>query len=152
MKMQLDLFAGSLTLTVYQDGSFSAASASPSSALAKDDLSTLTITPNTGKALDTIEVISGGAEVVNDNGTWKIKMGEADAVINIKGKAANCYKVTEECLIIINAAKTVLHKNTVVHTSDNGVPVDVTVEEGGAVIAMNDAVQYLIDQGILIPI
>ena len=149
MKMNLSLFAGSYTLTVYNEGNFSATSARPNSSLAEDDLSTLTITPSTGYALDEIEVISGGATVVDDSGTMKIKMGSASAVIFVKGKAAKNYMVTEECMISINNAKTILHKNTVVEMTPNGVPTGVTVENGGTVIADSDAVQALIAQGIL---
>lgn len=149
MKMDLSLFAGSYTVTVYNDGHFTATSASPNSALAKDDKSTLTITPSTGYALDEIEVISGGAEVIEESGAKKLVMGSASAVIYVKGKPAKNYKVTEECSVSINGAKTVLHKNTVVQLTKNGVPKGVTVENGGAVIADSDAVQSLIDQGIL---
>ena len=150
MKMDLSLFAGSYTLTVYNDGNFSATSASPSSSLAKDDLATLTITPSTGYVLDEIEVVSGGATVQDDSGTKKIKMGNASAVIFIKGKLAKNYMVTEACMVSVNESKTVLHKNTVVQLTKNGVPKGVTVENGGAVIADSDAVQSLIDQGILV--
>ena len=149
MKMNLSLFAGSYTLTVYNDGNFSATTASPSSALAEDDKSTLTITPNTGYALDEIEVISGGATIIEESGAKKVVMGAASAVIFVKGKAAKNYMVTEECSININNAKTVLHKNTVVQLTKNGVPTGVTVENGGTVIADSDAVRALIDQGIL---
>lgn len=149
MKMKLDLFTGS-TLTVYNDGNFSATTASPSSSLAKNDKSTLTITPNTGKTLDTIEVITGGCTVENDNGTWKVKMGESDAIVFVKGKTAKNYMVTEECSVNINGNLTVLHKNSVVELTPNGVPKGVTAENGGTVIADSDAVTSLIDQGILV--
>ena len=152
MKMDLNLFSGSFTLTVYNDGNFSATSASPNSSLAKDDLSTLTITPSTGYILDDIEVVSGGATVQDDSGTKKIKMGNASAVIFIKGKLAKNYMVTEEAMVSVNESKTVLHKNTVVQLTKNGVPKGVTVESGGTVVADSDAVQSLIDQGILVPI
>ena len=57
-----------------------------------------------------------------------------------------------DCMVSGTESKTVLHKNTVVQLTKNGVPKGVTVENGGAVIADSDAVQYLIDQGILSPI
>ena len=114
MKMKLNLFAGSYTLTVYNDGNFSATSASPSSSLAKDDVSTLTITANSNYELDDIEVISGGCTIQDDSGTKKVKMGDASAVIFIKGKKSNNYMVTEETMIDINGTRTVLHANTTV--------------------------------------
>ena len=61
--MDLQRFAGSLTLTVTNDGHFSATSASPASSLAEGDKSTLTITPSSGYELDEIVVLSGGATV-----------------------------------------------------------------------------------------
>lgn len=152
MKMNLHLFAGSYTLTVYKDAGITTATASPSSSLAKDDLSTLTITPATNYALDEIEVISGGATVLNESGTWKVKMGEASAVVYVKSKTAKNYMVTEETSICINGSRTVLHKNTVVQLTANGVPVGVTVEDGGTVVSDSDAVTSLVAQGILVPI
>ena len=150
MKMQLDLFAGSLTVTVYKDANITTATASPASALAEGDEVELTVTPATGYALDGIEVISGGVEIDPEELTFE--MGEDDVVLNVKSKKAGNYIVTEEASICINGAKTVLHKNAVVQLAKNGVPVSVNIEEGGAVVPMSDAAQYLIDQGILVPI
>ena len=60
------------------------------------------------------QVVSGGATVLNESGTWKIKMGAASAVIYVKSKTAKNYMVTEETMVSVNETKTVLHKNTVV--------------------------------------
>lgn len=150
MKMQLDLFAGSLTVTVYKDAHITTATASPATALAEGDEVELTITPASGYALDEVEVISGGVEIDPDELTFE--MGEDDVVLNVKSKKAGNYIVTEEASICINGAKTVLHKNAVVQLAKNGVPISVTIEEGGAVVPMSDAAQYLINQGILVPI
>ena len=152
MKMKLNLFSGSYTLTVYNDGNFSATSASPSSSLAKDDKSTLTITPNSGYELDEIEVVSGGCTIQDDSGTKKVKMGDASAVILIKGKKANNYMVLEETMIDINGTRTVLHANTTVQVSKHGVPTGVTVKDGGTVISASDAVDQLIAEGVLVKI
>lgn len=149
MEMLLNLFAGSLTVTVKKDSGITSASASPSSSLAKNDTVTLTITPASGYSMKEVEVIEGGVTVAADN---TFKMGESDVVLFVKSKTANNYMVTEETMVSINDAKTVLHKNTIVQLSPNGVPIGVTAASGGTVIAMNDAVQSLIDQGILIPI
>ena len=43
-----------------------------------------------------------------------------------------------------------LNKNTVVELTPNGVPKAISVTSGGASITVNDAVQNLIDQGILV--
>ena len=152
MKMKLNLFSGSYTLTVYNDGNFSATSASPSSSLAKDDKSTLTITPNSGYELDEIEVVSGGCTIEDDSGTKKVKMGDASAVILIKGKKSNNYMVLEETMIDINGTRTVLHANTTVQVTKNGVPTGVTVKDGGTVISASDAVNQLIAEGVLVKI
>ena len=152
MKMKLNLFSGSYTLTVYNDGNFSATSASPSSSLAKDDKSTLTITASSGYELDEIEVIAGGATIEDDSGTKKVKMGDASAVIFIKGKKANNYMVMEETMIDINGTRTVLHANTTVQLTKNGVPKGITVKDGGTVISASDAVNQLIAEGVLVKI
>ena len=59
--MNLQLFAGSLTLTTYADAGFSACTASASSSLAKDDEVTYTITMASGYEFDECEIIAGGA-------------------------------------------------------------------------------------------
>jgi hypothetical protein len=151
MKMILDLFAGSLTVTVYKDSHITTATATPDSSLAKDDDVALTITPATNYELDEIEVVAGGVtpEYDEDDG-WGFVMGEADVVLNVKSKKANNYMVTEETSVNVNDNPIVLHQNSTVQLTKNGVPKGVTAKNGGTVIAMNDAVQNLIDQGILV--
>lgn len=152
MKMNLKLFSGSYTLTVYNDGNFSATTASPSSSLAKDDKSTLTITANSNYELDDIEVISGGATIIEESGAKKVKMGDASAVIFVKGKKSNNYIVTEDTSVCVNDSKTVLHANTTVQVAANGAPIGVTVKNGGTVISASDAVNNLIAAGALVKI
>lgn len=151
MKMILDLFSGSLTVTVYKDANITTASASPDSSLAKDDEVALTITPATNYALDEIEVIAGGVtpEYDADDG-WGFTMGDTDVVLNVKSKKANNYLVTEETMVNVNDSKTVLHANTIVQLTPNGVVKGVTANKGGTVIASSDAVQNLIDTGVLV--
>ena len=48
LEMDLQLFAGSLTVTVYKDSGITTATASPSSSLAEGDTVTLTVTPASG--------------------------------------------------------------------------------------------------------
>ena len=153
MKWELNLLMfddpATYTVTVLNDGNFSATSASPASG-AKDTTVTLTITPNTGKELQEIEVVAGGVTIDPEDNSFKI--GEANVVLYVKGKANNKYMVTEECSVCINESRTVFHKNAIVELTPNGVPKGVTVENGGASITTNDAVNYLIEQGILIKI
>ena len=60
--------------------------------------------------------------------------------------------VLEETMIDINGTRTVLHANTTVQVSKNGVPTGVTVKEGGTVISASDAVNQLIAEGVLVKI
>jgi hypothetical protein len=151
MKMILDLFAGSLTVTVYKDSHITTATATPDSSLAKDDEVALAITPATNYELAEIEVVAGGVtpEYDEDDG-WGFVMGAEDVVLNVKSKKANNYMVTEETSVNVNDNKVLLHQNSIVELTKNGVPKAVTVNESGTVIPMNDAVQNLIDQEILI--
>ena len=151
MKMILDLFAGSLTVTVYKDSHITTATATPDSSLAKDDEVALDITPATNYELAEIEVVAGGVtpEYDADDG-WGFVMGEADVVLNVKSKKANNYMVTEETSVNVNDNPIVLHQNSIVQLTKNGVPKGVTAKDGGSVIAASDAVQSLVDQGILV--
>lgn len=150
MKMILNLFAGGHSVTVQKDANITSASASATTDVAKDAEVTLTVTPATNYEIAEYEVLAGGVTV--NPSTKKFVMGEADVVIVVHSKLANNYMVTEETSVCINESRTVLHKNTVVQVTPNGVPKGVTVESGGTVIADSDAVGYLVDQGILVKI
>lgn len=146
--MNLQLFAGSLTVTVYKDAGMTTASASPSSALAENDQVTLTLTPASGKEVDQIIVLSGGVTVNKE--TKKFNMGESNVVLAVTSKANNLYKVVENCFVSINGTKTEFTKNMVVEVGKTGAVVGVKCD--GTAITLNDGVQNLIDQGILIKI
>jgi hypothetical protein len=150
MKMDLQRFAGSLTVTVYKDAHMTTASASPSSSLAKDDTVALTITPASGYELDEIEVIEGGVtpEYDEDDG-WGFTMGEADVVLYVKSKKDNLYKIVENTLVWVNGSKTELKRNMKLVLGKNGAVVD--VESSGSAVTVNaDVVKSLVDQGVLI--
>lgn len=144
--MNLQLFAGSLTVTVHKDAGMTTASASPASALAEGDTVTLTLTPATGKEVDQIIVLSGGVTV--DKATKKFTMGESNVVLAVTSKASNLYKVVENCSVCINGAKTEFTKNMVLEIGKTGAVVGVQCE--GTAITLNDGVQNLINQGILV--
>ena len=149
-EMDLLLFDTTYTVTIKKDAGITTATASAASG-AKNTEITLTITPATGYEVAEYEVIEGGVTV--DPTTKKFTIGEANVLIYVKSKANNKYLVTEECKACINGgAWTVLHKNAVVQLTPNGVPKGVTAENGGASVTVNDAIQYLIDQGILVKI
>ena len=146
----LQMFAGGHSVTVYGDAGVSSISASATSDVAKDTEVTLTVTLASGKEVDEYEVIAGGVTV--NASTKKFTMGESDVVIYLKTKADNKYLVTEECLCCVNDARVVLHKNSKVVLTPNGVPKEVVAESGGASVTVTPAVQNLIDQGILVKI
>lgn len=150
-KLDLQLFVGGHSVTVVADGGMSAASASATSDVAKDTTVTLTLTPATNKELASVEVLSGGVTLeVSAQGVYSFAMGEADVVIVVKSKANNLYRVTEQCTVWINDAKTVLNKNVeVVLTKQGGIA---DVKATPAAITVNDCVQALIDQGILVKV
>lgn len=151
-KIFLQLFVDpTYSVTCQKDSGITTFSASPSSSVAKDADVALTITPASGYELDEIIVAAGGVtpEYDADDG-WSFKMGEANVTLFAKSKKNNLYRVTETVPIWINDSKTVLTKNTeVVLTKQGGIadvkatPVELTV---------NDAIQGLIDQGILVKV
>ncbi len=148
MKMILNLFAGGHSVTLHKDGGVTTFTASSSSDVQKDAEVTLTVTLKTGYEVAEYEVIAGGVTV--DPATKKFTMGESNVVIFLKTKANNLYMVTEEASVCVNDARVQLHKNAKVVLTPNGVPQAVNVEGGGTAITLNDAVQNLIDQGILV--
>ena len=146
-ELDLRMFDTTYTVTVKKDAGITTASASAASG-AKDTEITLTITPATGYELDSIEVIEGGVTV--DMATKKFTIGEANVLLYVKSKANNLYKVTEPCSINVNNVKQTFQRNTIVHLTKAGGIKDMTCE--GTAIALNDAVQNLIDQEILVKI
>ena len=150
-KLNLQLFAGGHSVTVLADAGMSAASASSTSDVAENATVTLTLTPGSNKELASVEVLSGGVTLDFDpDDGYSFTMGEANVVIVVKSKANNLYKVTEECEVWVNSAKTVLHKNTEVVLTKQGGILDVNCTPSA--VTVNDAVQSLIDLGILVKV
>ena len=147
-KLNLKLFEGGHAVTVYKDGGFSAASASPNSDVAKDADVTLSWTLSDGYELAEIEQVSGSVTI--NMTTKKFAMPNTDVVLYLKSKANNLYKVTEDCEASVNDSKVVLHKNTTVLQTPNGAPYEVACN--GTAITMSAAVQNLIDTGVLVKI
>lgn len=148
MKMILDLFAGGHSVTLYHDAGASAFTASADTDVQKNADVTLTVTLADGYEVAEYQVIAGGVEV--NPSTKKFKMGEADVVINLVTKADNVYMVTEECSGSLNGTPFVLHANTIVTLTPNGVPCKIEAANGGQEVTVNAAIQQLIDQNILI--
>ena len=153
MKMILDLFAGGHSVTVYADAGFTSATADETSDVAKDTKVTITPVMESGREVKEYEVITGGVSVtVKSDGKGEFSMGEADVVIYAKSVGGK-WMVTEECKACLNGgAWTVLHKNTVVTCTPNGVPVKIEAEDGGASVTVDAAIQNLIDTGVLVKI
>lgn len=153
MKMILDLFAGGHSVTVYADAGFTSATASSTSDVQKNAEVTITPVLKTGYEIDEYETVAGGVTVeIGDDSVGEFVMGEANVVIYAKSKSDSKYLVTEETMVNVNDNPIPLHKNAKVVLTPNGVPKEVVAENGGASITMSDAVQQLIDQGILVKI
>jgi len=148
-KLNLQQFAGSLTVTCYKDANMTTFSASPSSSLAKDDTVTLTVTPASGYELDEIEVISGGVTPEFEDNAWTFTMGSADVVLNAKSKGNNIYKIVENTYVWVNGSKTELTRNMTLQRSANGAIVGVDCS-GSAVTVNADVVKELVKAGVLI--
>ena len=146
--MNLQLFAGSLTVTVYKDANMTTASASPASALEEGDKVTLTLTPASGYEVDQVIVLSGGVTV--DMEEKEFEMGESNVVLTVTSKPNNLYKVVENCFVSINGVKTEFRRNMTLEIGKTGAIVGVT--SNGTAITLNDGVQNLIDQGVLVKI
>ena len=150
MKLDLQLFEGGHSVTVYKDANITTASADKTSDVAKDAEVTLTITPATNKIVDQIIVVAGGVTVDED---YKFDMGEADVVIYVTGKADDTkdYMVTEPCYICVNGAVTKIAPNVKLKISGNG-----AIYGAEAVakrtITQTDQVAALIEAGVIVPV
>lgn len=145
--MDLQRFAGSLTVTVLKDANISAASASPASSLAKGDTVELTITPATGYELDEIDVISGGVTI--DMEELEFDMGESNVTLFVKSKANNLYKVVENTFVCVNGTVTNLVRNMKIVTGKNGAIVGVE-SDGTALTLSADIIGNLVNSGAII--
>lgn len=153
MKMNLQRFAGSLTVTVIKDANanWSAASVSPASSLAKDDTVTITATPATGYEIDEIEVIAGGVSIYDDDGTLKFDMGESNVTLFFKAKASNLYQIVENTYVSVNGTVTKLTRNMMLKYGVNGAVIG--VEGGGSAVTLSaDIVNALVKSGALVKI
>ena len=145
-KLNLHLFDDpTYTCTVYKDGGYSAAAASATSGLSKDDEVTLSWTLSSGYELAEIEQVKGTVEI--NMTTKKFAMPASDVVLYFKSKKDNLYIVTEECTANCNNTKTVLHKNMVVSVTPNGVAY--AISSDGTEVTVDGAIQQLIDTGVL---
>lgn len=153
MKLNLQQFAGSLTVTVIKDvnANWTAASVSPASSLAKDDTVTITATPASGYEIDEIEVIAGGVSIYDDDGTLKFDMGESNVTLFFKAKKNNLYKIVENTFVSVNGTVTQLTRNMMIRYSPAGAVIGVD-GDGSEVSLSVDIVNALIKSGALVKI
>lgn len=150
MKLNLQKFAGTLTVTVYKDDHITSATATPSTGLAKDDEVALAITPASGYEVGDIAVIAGGVTV--DPESLKFDMGEADVVISVTSKGGAMYKVNENTFCCVNGVITRLVRNMRLVESANGAIVDVTTSGTDLSSLSPDVVKSLVASGVLVKI
>ena len=111
MKMDLQLFAGGHSVTVYKDGHMTTASASATSDVAKDATVTLTLTPASGYEVANVEVIAGGV-TITEGDTIGFVMGEENVVISVTSQKDNLYMILENALTCVNnGTRTELKRN-----------------------------------------
>lgn len=150
-KMNLQLFSGGHSVTVVADGGFTAASASASSDVQKNADVTLTLTPDTGKEIDSVEVFAGGVTLTVTDGVYGFKMGEENVTIVASSKGSNIYKIVENRDVWINGAKTHLQRNMSLVKGNNGAITGVTCE-GTAITLGADIVADLVKEGVIVKI
>lgn len=124
-ELNLQLFAGELTVTVYKGENITTATASPDSELEEGDKVELTIVAASGYR-PVIQVISGGVTIDEEELTFE--MGATDVVINVTAESDTLYRVTEECVANINGKRTALHRNVHLRYSANGAVAEATTE------------------------
>ena len=101
MKLNLQLFAGGHSVTIYKDAHMTTASASSDTDVQKNATVTLTLTPASGYEVANVEIISGGI-TITEGDSISFKMGEADVVLNVTSQKNNDYMVLENCYCCVN--------------------------------------------------
>lgn len=155
MKLNLQQFAGSLTVTVMKDDNshWTTASASPASSLAQGDTVTLTVTPASGYELDEIEVIAGGnIGIYDDDGTYKFDMGSSNVTLFFKAKSKSSYKVVENTMISVNGVITEITRDMTIQYGVNGAIVGVKSDGTPLGSLSADIIDALLKTGAIAPI
>lgn len=146
MKLNLQQFAGSLTVTIHKGSGITAATATPASGLSEGDSVALAFTPATGKKVDKVINLTTGATYPSNVSGFR--MPASSVVLAVTSKDNNLYKVVENCSVNVNGRKIELTRNMTLEIGKTGVVIGVECE--GAPIEMNEGIKNLIDQGILI--
>ena len=155
MELNLQQYAGTMTVTVIKDANanWTTASASPASSLAKDDKVELTVTPASGYELDEIEVIAGGVTIYYDEDDgYYFYMGESNVTLFFKAKAAKTYKVVENTVVSVNGTVTKLTRDMTIKYGVNGAIIDVESEGTSLSSLSADIIDALLKSGAIAPI
>ena len=154
-KLNLQQFAGSLTVTIMKDDNshWTTASASPASSLAKDDEVSLTVTPASGYEVDEIEVLAGGVTVSYDaDDGYSLVMGESNVTLFFKAKKNNLYKIVEDTRVWVNGTATELKRNMILEKSASGAVVGAKVTGSTEVSIGPEIAAELVKTGALVKI
>lgn len=100
--LDLQLFAGGHSVTIYKDSHMTTASASSTSDVQKDATVTLTLTPASNYEVANVEVISGGVTIEQDGDTVSFTMGEENVVLSVTSQKNNLYKIFENSYCQVN--------------------------------------------------
>lgn len=149
-KWNLQMYAGSLTVTMLKDGHTSTATATPSSSLSKNDTVELTLEFGSGYELDEIEVISGGVTLEEEAGDWSFKMGEADVVLYVKSKSATTYMVMEPIYAAVNGTVTKVNPNVTLKYGKNGMIIAVDSQGTSLSSLSADILAALVESGAVV--
>ena len=147
--MDLQLFAGSLTVTVKKDAHMTTASASPSSSLAAEDKVTLTLTPASGYEVAEVEVIAGGITHIYQGDTIWFEMGSSNVELYVKSKPNNKYRIVENAYVNLNGTETKLTRNMQYVYGPSGAIVDVDSTPTALTLSA-DLIANLIQSGVIV--
>ena len=149
MKMNLQLFAGGHSVTVYKDAHMTTASASSDTDVQKGATVTLTLTPATNYEVANVEVIAGGV-TITEGDSISFTMGEADVVLYVTSQKDNLYKVLENVVCCVNnGTPTKITKNVEYVKTAGGEIIDVKCTPTALTISA-DLKAQLVASGVIV--
>lgn len=154
MKLKLQQFAGSYTVTVNKDvnANWSAASASPASSLAAEDKVVLTLTPAAGYELDEIVCTGGGIDTFywdEVNSKFYFYMGSGNVTLFVRSKATSKYKVVENTITSVNGNVTKLTRDMTIEYGVNGAIIGVSSDGTSLSSLSADIISALLKTGAI---
>ena len=141
----------SYTMTIIHDDHITEVAASPGTTVSTAKIVKLTPTFASNYELKDIKELTNGN--VQINVAEQTVILSKNCTIAVTSKLKDKYMVTERCSVCVNHKLTELMPNTEVVVTPNGAAKGMKkMSANGKLILMNDAVQSLIDQGILVKI